>query len=252
MRRIKVWAFGFHWARYWFRYSDFLQYPALELGPSARGELETGLPSRMLPLPLADCLGSPLASLLCLWKDIEPCIQGGFVTGTQGALDSGQTPLENLLVDSKRRGAPETRHRQWEGGNNARTCPCTEERSKCSDGKGLQSTKHNEWGTKREKKPTPSCTVVQFQNGVDKREGNVKAFWEWEKKRKKNVSYKGRRDNGVSGECKNNNRMIYWERSMHQVGFAPGYWVCRSPIFSQPEFRTIWKIRKKRSKADGH
>lgn len=29
---------------------------------------------------------------------------------------------------------------------------------------------------KGKKKPTPSCTVVQFQNGVDKREGNVKAF----------------------------------------------------------------------------
>lgn len=41
------------------------------------------------------------------------------------------------------------------------------------------------WEQKGEEKPTPSCIVVQFQNSMDKRQGDVKAFRERERNAKK-------------------------------------------------------------------
>ena len=103
-------------------------------------------------------------------------------------------PLEYLCVESKRGGAPETSHRQWEGRSHARIPPCVEERNYYSDRKCPLRTK-------RERKSNKTLHLValwHYFSSADKKAGGYKSFQsEKEKCKKKKVAYKGKRGHTV-------------------------------------------------------
>ena len=148
------------------------------------------------------------------------CLLEGHAALNPGRCDEQGTlakPLEYLCVESKRGGAPETSHRQWEGRSHARIPPCVEERNYYSDRKCPLRTK-------RERKSNKTLHLVALWHNfssADKKAGGYKSFQsEKEKCKKKKLPIKEREAYSF-GACGDSNRTRA-ENSLWTARWAPG------------------------------